>query len=449
MAIRVYPALSPRVIEVLAPLTEISLQALSDQIKDWEDEPSSLTYPILIKTFGKQTLGGGVQVGITAELQNAQISFTARDGTDTPPEVICTVSGGNLVAVDENGANISPIYPTAYTQVVIAQSTSASIITPPENLNMLYLIESLRGGSGRSLGNIFYWDPVSGNDANDGTQPGEAVLTFAAAQALCTNGNNDIIFALSTHSSGITTVTETITITVPTLKLRGPGYPFQFVPGAGPTVDTITISADSVEVSGFYIKSATGGTYDGISITAGSDNTLIKDCWISEATGNGINLPGGSTTTRTVIDTCAIEDCVGDGINIGDYTTRAKIKQCILSGNDTGATLAGSNSRDNIFENNLIFNNTTYGIDIGAGVTRTGVRMHHTFSDNGAGASDNVNDGGTDTFLESAGAVSDQNIVDIVDAVWDEVLTTGHATTNSAAKILRDTKTRATLASLK
>src|SRR3989344_5749582 len=279
MAIRVYPYLSPRVIEVLSPLTEISIQTLSDQIKDWEDEPSNLTYPILIKTFGKQSLGGGVQVGITAELQNAQISFTARDGTDTPPEVICTISGGNLVAVDEDGANISPIYPTAYTQVVISQSTSASIITPPENLNMLYLIESLREGSSKSLGNIFYWDPVSGDDANDGTQPGEAVATFAAAQTLATAGTGDIIFALATDSSGITTTTEQLNITKAGLKLRGPGYAFQLIPSTSGT-DTIIINADGVELEGFYIKTAAGGTDDGISVSSGSDKVVIKDVWV-------------------------------------------------------------------------------------------------------------------------------------------------------------------------
>lgn len=449
--IRVFPYLSPRIIEVQAPTTEISVQVLSNLIKDWEDEPSSLPFPILIKTSGKQSLGGGVLVGITAELQNAQVSFQARDGTDDPPEVACTITGGNLVAIDENSTSINAIYPTAYTQVVIAQSSSATIATPPSDTNLLYLVESLRG-THSSIGNVFYWDPTGGSNSNDGTTPVKAVFTFAQAQTLCANGNNDIIFALSTFSSGITTVTETITITVPTLKLRGPGYPFQFVPGTDGTADTITISADSVEVSGFYIKTGTEGTYNGITISAGSDNALIKDCWISTATGNGIALTGGSTTTRTTIDTCAIEDCVGDGINIGDYTTRAKIKQCILSGNDNGAVISGSNSRDNTFENNLIYNNSTYGIDIGTGVTRTGVRTHNTFSRNGPTPpyDQHTLDNGTDTFIESAGAVSDQNIIDIVDAVWDEVISsTYHTDANSAGKTLRDAKTKATLASLK
>ena len=90
MAITVNPYVSPRVITVLAPIIEISVQDLSDQIKDWEDEPSSLSFPFLIKTFGKQALGGGAYVGITAELQNAKIAFEARGA---PDEILCTISG--------------------------------------------------------------------------------------------------------------------------------------------------------------------------------------------------------------------------------------------------------------------------------------------------------------------------------------------------------------------
>ena len=146
-------------------------------------------------------------------LQNAKIAFEARDGLDVPPEVLCTISGGNLVALDDVGASMSPVSPTAYTQVVIAQSTPPSIITPPEDLNMLYLIESLRG-TGKSLGSIFYWDPEGGSDTNDGSQPSDAVQTFAAAQALATAGAGDIIFALSTDSSGVTTTTEKLSLSL-------------------------------------------------------------------------------------------------------------------------------------------------------------------------------------------------------------------------------------------
>jgi hypothetical protein len=96
-----------------------------------------------------------------------------------------------------------------------------------------------------------------------------------------------------------------------------------------------------------------------------------------------------------------------------------------------------------MFENNLIYNNTGYGIDVGTGVLRTGVRLHHTFSGNTAGS---TRDLGTGTFIETqAGGASAS---EIADAVWDEVIS-GHTTIGTTGRTLKDAKTKATLASLK
>lgn len=439
MAISVDPSTSPRIITILQPLTTISVQDLTDQIKDWEDEPADLSYPILVLTFGKQALGGGAFVGITAVLQNAQIAFEARDN---PPEIACTVTGGNLVAVDDVGASIDPVYPTANTHVTIQQSTSPSIITPAEDLNMLYLIESLRGPN-KSLGSIFYWDPENGDDSLAGTQPSTAVKTFAQANTLVTAGNHDTIFCLATDTTNnVTTVTEVININKDTTKLRGPGYTFQFKPAAGSA--PVTISGDDVEFSGFYVEPNSGGSDNGISVTG--NRALIKDCWINAAPGNGINITG---STRTIVDTCAIENSGGDGISIGASTALSRVKTCIITGSGSdGISLSGSSVTDNIFENNLIYNNTGYGINISAAsVDRTGVRMHHTLAQNTAG---NINDQSTTTIYDTTGAIGAGDIADIADAVWDEVISSSvHAGASSAGKTLRDAKTKATLASLK
>ncbi len=440
MAIRVYPYLNPRVIEVLSPLTEISLQDLTDQIKDWEDEPANLTYPILVKTFGKQALGGGVLVGITAELQNAKVSFTARDGTDTPPEVLCTISGGNLVAVDANGASMTPIYPTAYTQVVISQSSSATIATPPSDDHILYLLSSLRGKQ-RSVGSFYYWNPTSGSDSNDGTTASKAVATFSKAQTLASAGTGDTIFCLASHTSGSTTVTETLNITKANLKVLGPGIAFKLVPTTT-TEPTITIAASGVEVSGLNISTAATGSQDAISVSA--NGAYIEDCWIMNVRGNGINV---TTSSRTQIQSCVIEHCggsgTGDGIKLSTSTTEAFIARCIIFDNINGVSLSGSGLTDNVLENNLVYQHSGYGVTIGSGVLRTHVRSGHTFNKNTTG---NTQDLGTDSLIESqAGGASAS---EIADAVWDEVIS-GHATTGTAGRTLKDAKTKATLASLK
>lgn len=115
---------SPRIITIAAPSTEINIQDLLDTCREAEDDLQNLIYEQLIRAAGKENLGDGVKVGITATLLNAVVAFEARPG---PTYAQCRVSGGNLVAVDSNGLDISPIYPTAFTQVITTASSSATI----------------------------------------------------------------------------------------------------------------------------------------------------------------------------------------------------------------------------------------------------------------------------------------------------------------------------------
>ena len=115
---------SPRVITVAAPSTVVEIQDLVDTLRVLEAEQTNLTYPPLLTAAGKESLGAGF-VGITVTLQNAQVAFEPRPG---PAYAQCAVSGGNLVATDAYGFNITPIYPTDYTQVVIYQSTSPTLL---------------------------------------------------------------------------------------------------------------------------------------------------------------------------------------------------------------------------------------------------------------------------------------------------------------------------------
>jgi len=229
-----------RIIQVDAPQTTVDIQDLVNQIRVYEANLLNLDYPSLANASGKQSLGGGSYVGITLELiNNWRLAFEARSGPDT---VLCTVAGGNLVATNIYSNN--PISPTAFTQVNIAQSSSATIIQPDSNYGMLYLLESLKGRN-RSVGTMFYWNPNTGSDSNDGLSPTNAVATFSKAQTLATAGAGDIIFAISTATGGITTTTEKITITKAGLKVRGAWYAFQMIPATNGT-PTVTISADSV-----------------------------------------------------------------------------------------------------------------------------------------------------------------------------------------------------------
>ena len=122
--IQVNPIVSPRIITIPeADGDSITIQSLVNQIRDWEDEQANLSYDKLLSAGGKEVLGGGVLVGITATLENAKLKFAAR----TSPTV-CTVLGGNLVALDANGDPMSPIQYAENVLVTLSQSSSATLI---------------------------------------------------------------------------------------------------------------------------------------------------------------------------------------------------------------------------------------------------------------------------------------------------------------------------------
>src|SRR4030043_2124318 len=259
-----------QIIEVPIPDTTLDLQYLVNQTRDTEDElHPALVYTKIIDAYGKQSLGGGTCVGITVMLlENWKVRFEARTEATS-----CIISGGNIVAESGN-----PVAPSANVTVSIAQSTSPSIIQAETDYGMLYLLASMRG-SHKSIGSIFYWNPSATDDTGAGTTPATAVKTFSRAHTLVTDGAGAVIFALSTAAGGIST-SEILTITKNNLKVRGPGYPFTLSGTLGSP--TVSISADNVELSGFYITTAGSGTDNGITVTG--DKALIQDCWIQGAT---------------------------------------------------------------------------------------------------------------------------------------------------------------------
>ena len=195
---------SPRIITVAAPSLEITIQDLVDTCRYLEEQFSNMSYPHLINAAGKEPLGGGIEVGITATLQNAILQFEGRtclltsgvatendsngvtltaagspngdfitagvafgdivfnvttgtmaaileivsedtlisqpitgcsvgtwtigDAYNIYENAVCEVSGGNLVAVDENGDEAVSIFTSPFVNVVRSSSSSATIV---------------------------------------------------------------------------------------------------------------------------------------------------------------------------------------------------------------------------------------------------------------------------------------------------------------------------------
>lgn len=130
-----------KVITVEDTADEITIQNLLNAIRQWEDDLSSMDINPVASAAGKEPLGGGVTVGITLTLlNNWRLAFEARGGSSY---IQCKVSGGNLVGTHPDGV----IYPTAFTQVVMTASSSAT-------LQELGAIQYSSFGGGVTLDNI-------------------------------------------------------------------------------------------------------------------------------------------------------------------------------------------------------------------------------------------------------------------------------------------------------
>jgi len=114
---------SPRIIEVADPSVSLTIQDLYDTLRDKAASDEAMGYDEIIDGSGKDDLGGGTLVGLTIKLFNAKVKFANKSSP-----TVCTIGGGNLVAVDANGQSMSPIEPSANVSVVVAQSSSATII---------------------------------------------------------------------------------------------------------------------------------------------------------------------------------------------------------------------------------------------------------------------------------------------------------------------------------
>jgi hypothetical protein len=421
------------IITVPAPDTVLEMQWLIDQIRANEEKlVPGIGYPQIAEAAGKFDLGGGIYTGITVKLLGSwRVKFEDRLG---PEYELMTITGGNLVG----GPLGNPVAPSSYVQVLQQQSAAGTIAVPSEVselTNIKYLVSSLSETS-KSIGTIFYWDPLSGNDESTGLQPNTALRTFAKCHEKVTPGAGNIIFCMATDPSGQTTASEQILITKAGLKLRGPGHIFRLIPNVVGSPG-ITITGDNVELSGLYIAGHPSGS---TAVSISGDACVIKDCWFGGSQNHNIQL---TTSKLSRIFNCVIESAVNDGIRLTNGTTQCLIRQCIISECSNGINLTGTSLEDNVVERSLIYNNAQYGVTVGTNVLRTYVHAQNTIINNIAG---NTRDNGTATYIEVPAGGSSAS--EIADAVWDEVIAS-HATVSGAAgKVLKDIKTRATLASI-
>jgi hypothetical protein len=408
---------SPRLLTVDATSVEISVQEIVDTCRFLEDTTPGENYDYLIDAAGKEPLGGTTSVGITATLNNCQIAFEARAG---PNWVLCTISGGNIVAVDENGAALDPRYPTAFTSVDRAASSSATL-------------SEAEGSDPAAVAEAVWEAKVSG------FQPatvGAGFQTLLYGEYIFVDGNSAYsgtgTFGLGTKAQPLNNINDAVTVAnsrkIKRLML----------------LSSMTVEADD-DISNKSIETIG---------TMGIDLTLAPDCTCNSTIFRYLNIEGTVSNGDIIqIENCSIMNLEnftgimnnvafgqGSEISIGNWAT---IIQATAGGNPTNepeinigtGSLNISHFAGNLKltgktgSNRTIINADSMNILIASSCVAGIIQLL------GVGIIESDNSG-PGCQVDSDGFISIENIID---NVWDEDLT-DHITEDSSGQEIKNIK---------
>lgn len=315
-------------------------------------------------------------------------------------------------AVNLMGANSNIADVTNVNQVSVRSSNSAGLVSQNEILRNTDVLKRLVTNPGRGhgvFGHAFYWDPINGNNTNDGTTPESAVLTWAYLQTLLST-DGDVVFVINSTGGDIV-ITEQIDIAVNRVSIRGPGRSIMFKPTGAQTVPTITITGNSVGLNGFIVEtSSTTNTQSCISITGKS--SVISECWIYRGGTYGAEYLSGD---YHILAKCHVEKNVLDGVFVKDMglsngsPREVDIDRCAIYLNTRDGVryeaIPGTphaSTRLNSITDSVIRNNGEIGVNIGDNVWKTLIRGNVAIHKNGTG--DLVDNGDETTLGDSVQA---------------------------------------------
>jgi len=227
--------------------------------------------------------------------------------------------------------------------------------------------ESQRGAHTGQMTEYFYVDPSGGDtiaNGNDGSRD-LPLDTVTEALSLVTDSMHSIIFLVAGAAAGTTTLTEAVTVNKRYTFIRGPGRDFIWTrSGAG---DTISVTADGCEFSGFQCETAATGNGDGIAIS-GADFTRVHNVWFNATRGDGVSV---SNSDHTQIHDCVFEGTgvggSGQGIDIvagGGTSSHTFIRRNHFSDVQGHSIQINSAGTDSIITGNEIHGSTGWGINL-------------------------------------------------------------------------------------
>jgi hypothetical protein len=333
--------LSPRLVIIASPSAEVTIQDLHDTLRDIEDEPHAMQYPSLISTAGKEPLGGGVTVGLTATLLNAQVMFERR-ATIIASGTVTTASDPGVIVqlIDSNASFQTGIEPgdiilntvdSSHAEVLeVTSDTELKVLSPTggsendydvgEAYQIFANVEcSVSGGNLVAQDSV--GDPLSPIFPSFGTHVVRTSSSSATLQELediqyssfnggvtidTTNGTSGTVYPIGTPRQPVDNLDDAKTIAdargfdtyfvVGDLTVDSGNHPYMLI-GQNPTLSTITLDP-AANINGASFQNATIlGTMDG--------NSICSDCHIED-----LNFFSGT------IDRCVLEGTItlGGGI---------------------------------------------------------------------------------------------------------------------------------------
>ena len=268
------------------------------------------------------------------------------DGADITIDATCT---SGIIAVSGNGRVTDNSGDGCYVVNTASDGT--------ELANLQTLIETQRPHH-IGTGDVYYWNPVNGDDTYDGGHPDRAVKTFAEAHNMATDNNHDIIFCISGDPSGITIANENIVFTKNYLFLRGPGRDFT-IHSIDDTKPAIDIQSNGVEVSGMIASTELTNTTSTIKSSGGFP--LIKNIFLENSV-NAIDIVGG---TNGIIDSCRIGHNSGYGIKVSGNSSHFQIKYSHIGSNGNNGIIVDCTTGHELeIDYTTIHGNTGYGVDV-------------------------------------------------------------------------------------
>ncbi len=403
--------------------TEMQAARITLQIVDAALENQAVT----IETYGH------------ASAQHAMdFDDAVRGGMTALPNAAAEAAGGlytrgsgagqiNQANNGETDANATRWAGTATSAGVGGDGLPASIALADRNA---FLVESLKGGH-TYQGNHYYVDPVNGDTHGNGNRGGRTdpykTLQDCHDNAV-TDSNHDVIFLLAGAAAGVTThtIAGTTTFSKRYLSVRGPGRDFIITrTGSG---DTLAVTADGVELSGFQLGTAATGSGHGIKITD-ADFVKVEHVWILDTRGDGVHILRGS---NCVINLNTFQGTgvagSGDGVHIvgtAGVSTNNRITSNVFSETVGDSILIEQGTtNDTLIRNNLIHDSGGWAINIGASSTDA-IVDDNRFGNNASG---DINDGGTTTIeinneqwgtATALAALNDLSSADVIAALED------------------------------